>query len=64
MKKFTLNCTIKDKDICPMEDKYSFKIEEIINEKKEDFIKPNTIYLKDFENRKIILIKGGQITEG
>ena len=61
---FTLNCMIKDKDICPMEDKYSLKINEIINEKKEDIIKPNTIYLKEFENRKIILIKGGQITEG
>jgi hypothetical protein len=62
--KFTLNCVIKSEKECPIIDKYSLKIKEIINEEMSDFLKPNTIYLKDFKNINSVLIKAGEITEG
>ena len=63
-KEFDLKCVVKGDTDCPIDDATSLRIEEIIDEKKLDLIKPNALYINNFINKNTITLKAGNLTQG
>ena len=63
-KEFDLKCIVKGDTNCPIDDATSLRIEEIIDEKKLDLIKPNALYINNFINKNTITLKAGNLTQG
>jgi hypothetical protein len=63
-KEFDLKCVVKGDTNCPIDDATSLRIEEIIDEKNLDLIKPNALYINNFINKNTITLKAGNLTQG